>query len=125
MTCTGPRASGEQPSGRYVSLCQSAETVKIWLFDRDGSLATTLQERGGQRRVGIPLPALVQALAATGAAYVFMAHNHPSGDPRPSDADIEATRQVWRIARMLGASLQDHLVIAQERCFSFRSHGLL
>jgi DNA repair protein RadC len=54
-----------------------------------------------------------------------MAHNHPSGEARPSHADIDATRQIWRLARTLGASLQDHLVIGQRRAFSFRDSGLL
>ncbi|MET0363347.1 MAG: JAB domain-containing protein [Sphingobium sp.] len=121
MRCSGP----SYPFESYALPCQSAEMVRIWLFDREGSLTTTLHETGDHNRVAIPLPALAHSLAMTGAAYVFMAHNHPSGDPRPSEADIEATRRVWRVARTLGASLQDHIVIAEDRWFSFRSHGLL
>ncbi|HEX7854120.1 MAG TPA: JAB domain-containing protein [Sphingobium sp.] len=99
--------------------------MMIWLLDREGGLLTTLQETGDRQQVEIPLTALARALAITGAPYVFMAHNHPSGDPRPSEADIRATRRVWRLARTLGASLQDHLVITSGEWFSFRSHGLL
>lgn len=112
-------------SERYAYACRATEEVTIWLFGRDGALAGLLREAGETRTVAIPLLPLARALAHTGATYVFMAHNHPSGDPRPSDADIEATRQVWRLARTLGASLQDHLVVGDGRCFSFRSEGLL
>lgn len=101
------------------------EAVTIWLLDQQGMLAATVRQTGEARMVALPLRALSRALALTGASYVFMAHNHPSGDPRPSDADIHATRQVWRLARTLGASLQDHLVIGRDRSFSFRSQGLL
>lgn len=101
------------------------EMLHIWLFDREGRLADELCESGWQKRVDIPLHLLAHSIARTGASYIFMAHNHPSGDPRPSAADIEATRQVWRMARTLGSSLQDHIVIGRERSFSFRSHGYL
>ena len=99
--------------------------VGIWLLDPQGRPLATLAESGSADGVAIPLPALVHALASSGATFVYMAHTHPSGDPRPSDADIDATRQVWRVARMLGASLQDHVIFAGGSMFSFRHHGLL
>ncbi len=101
------------------------EMLFIWLVSEDGTLITTLQETGLWRQVALPLPAIAGALASTGATCLFMAHSHPSGNPHPSRADIEATRQIWRLARMLGASLQDHLVIGRQRTFSFRASGLI
>lgn len=103
----------------------AAEGVVLWLFDRQGALVATLRHTGDAEGVTIPLLALARTLATTSAVHVFMAHNHPSGDPRPSAADVQATRQVWRLARTLGASLQDHWVIGGDRLFSFRAHGLL
>ncbi len=101
------------------------EMMVIWLLSQNGALAATLQEEGQRRGGTLPLPAIGRALVSTGAAWLFMAHNHPSGDPCPSHADIAATRQIWRLARTLGASLQDHLVIGSKRIFSFRASGLL
>lgn len=80
---------------------------------------------GQSATVHIPLATLARAVSVTGAASLFMAHSHPSGDPHPSRADIEVTRQVWRLARTLGASLQDHLILGRCRSFSFRANGLL
>jgi len=52
-------------------------------------------------------------------------HNHPSGDPAPSKADIEMTRQVRDAAKAVDIALHDHLVIGQGRHASFRALGLL
>ena len=54
-----------------------------------------------------------------------MIHNHPSGDPTPSDADISMTLQVQDAARVLGIVLHDHLIIGKSRELSFRSEGYL
>jgi len=52
-------------------------------------------------------------------------HNHPSGDPTPSKADIEMTRQVRDAAEKLGVVLHDHVIVARNRHASFRTMGLL
>jgi DNA repair protein RadC len=52
-----------------------------------------------------------------------MAHNHPSGDPTPSKADIETTREVAKAAALLGVILHDHIVIGRGRHTSLKSLG--
>jgi DNA repair protein RadC len=51
-------------------------------------------------------------------------HNHPSGDPTPSQADIEVTKEVAKAASLLGVTLHDHLIIGKGRHTSLRSLGL-
>ena len=58
-----------------------------------------------------------------GAASIIMIHNHPSGDPTPSNEDIQLTRQVTRAAESLGISLHDHLIIGKGKFTSLRSGG--
>jgi DNA repair protein RadC len=58
---------------------------------------------------------------AQGAAAVIVAHNHPSGDPDPSQADREVTRRLIRAGRLLGVPLLDHVVIGDQRFASLRS----
>jgi DNA repair protein RadC len=61
-----------------------------------------------------------------GAAHAFMlAHNHPSGDPMPSEADRRITRRIREAGIMLQIELIDHVIIGEERHFSFREHGML
>jgi DNA repair protein RadC len=52
-------------------------------------------------------------------------HNHPSGDPTPSKADIEMTREVANAARALRIAIHDHIVVARGGVLSFKSLGLL
>ena len=59
------------------------------------------------------------------ASALILVHNHPSGDPTPSDADIEMTEQIRLAAEALGITLHDHLVIGRSRELSFRAEGLL
>jgi DNA repair protein RadC len=59
------------------------------------------------------------------ASALILVHNHPSGDPTPSEADIAMTQQIQTAAQALGLTLHDHLVIGKSRELSFRSEGLL
>jgi DNA repair protein RadC len=62
-----------------------------------------------------------------GAAYLVVAHNHPSGDPTPSKEDVHLTRQLAAGARLLGLKLHDHIVIGNgtEAFVSLSARGLL
>lgn len=75
--------------------------------------------------VELPVRQVVIDALAFGAEAVVMAHNHPSGDARPTRADIAGTRQLARALEPLGVRLQDHLVIARGGVTSFRALGLL
>ena len=59
------------------------------------------------------------------AAGVVFVHNHPSGDPAPSPEDIDITRRLKETADVLGIRVLDHVVLGQERFFSFNDRGLL
>jgi len=54
-----------------------------------------------------------------------MIHNHPSGDPCPSPADIDATRKVAEALKAVGVTLHDHLIVGRSGHASFKSAGLL
>ena len=62
---------------------------------------------------------------ALDAKSVILVHNHPSGDPTPSRADIQVTAQIVEAARAVGVGVHDHLVIGRGREVSFKSLGLL
>jgi len=59
------------------------------------------------------------------ASALILVHNHPSGDPSPSQADIAMTRQIVDAARVFGLQVHDHLVVGREGTASFRALGLL
>ena len=60
-----------------------------------------------------------------GAAAVIVAHNHPSGDPEPSEEDILLTNRLLESSRILGIRLVDHVIIGSGRYTSFRDAGLI
>ena len=62
---------------------------------------------------------------ALDAKSVILVHNHPSGDPTPSRADIQVTGQIVAAARAVGVGVHDHLVIGRGREVSFKSLGLM
>jgi DNA repair protein RadC len=86
-----------------------------------------LDERAGAGPDAVDLPMRDIFLAALdhGAVGLVIAHNHPSGDPLPSRADVEATRRLAETSATLGIRLHDHLIFADGACRSFRELGLL
>ena len=59
------------------------------------------------------------------AAQVILFHNHPSGDPAPSEYDIRVTKKTEEAGKLLDIPLSDHIIIGDFKYYSFREHGLL
>ncbi len=59
------------------------------------------------------------------ATAMILVHNHPSGDPQPSQQDIRLTREIVDAARPLGISVHDHVIVGARTCASMRSLGLI
>ena len=59
------------------------------------------------------------------AAAIVISHNHPGGNPEPSDADIKTTERILRAAEILGMTLLDHIIISKNGYFSFLENGML
>ena len=59
------------------------------------------------------------------AAGVILVHNHPSGDPSPSDEDVRLTKRISQAGHIMGIDLLDHLIVAETGCYSFKTAGQL
>ncbi|MER2606662.1 MAG: JAB domain-containing protein, partial [Siculibacillus sp.] len=59
------------------------------------------------------------------ASAIILVHNHPSGDPTPSTADIQMTRQIVDIARPLGIQVHDHIIVGRDGHASFKGLQLI
>ncbi|MFG6384063.1 MAG: DNA repair protein RadC [Lachnospiraceae bacterium] len=59
------------------------------------------------------------------SVHIVLLHNHPSGDPEPSEADINVTMRVMECGVILGITLADHIIIGDNKYISFRENGLL
>lgn len=75
--------------------------------------------------VDLPVRKIIADALALKTRSLILAHNHPSGDARPSTTDLEATRSLVQVARPLGISIRDHLIFGGDKFVSLRSEGLL
>ncbi len=83
------------------------------------------RHEGDETGANFPLRDIIADAAEHRSAGILLAHNHPSGDPRPSDSDCRATRRLVSAAEALDCTILDHLVFAGDQCTSFRRIGLL
>lgn len=60
-----------------------------------------------------------------GVASIIVSHNHPSGDPEPSEDDLEITKRLKKSGEILGIEVLDHLIITNKRFYSFKERGLI
>lgn len=102
------------------------EVFRVLYLDRKNTLiADEEQARGTVDHVPVyPREIVKRALELNASAFILV-HNHPSGDPTPSDADISMTTQINDAAQALGLTLHDHLIIGRSKELSFRSAGYL
>lgn len=66
-----------------------------------------------------------KAAILASAASLILGHNHPSGDPTPSEEDRELTRRLVEAGRLLGIEVTDHVVLGDKRHYSFQENGLM
>jgi len=102
------------------------EEVRVLHLDRKNRLiADERQGRGTVDHTPLYPREVVKRALELGASALIVVHNHPSGDPTPSQADIAMTRQLAEAAAALGLVLHDHLIVARGGHTSFRAAGLL
>jgi DNA repair protein RadC len=83
------------------------------------------RHEGDECTVDFPLREIIKDAALHGSAGIVLAHNHPSGDARPSDRDCRATRRLAAAAEALDCTILDHLIFGGADCSSLRQLGYL
>jgi DNA repair protein RadC len=102
------------------------EEFRVLFLDRKNVLiADEVQNRGTVDHTPVYPREIIKRALELSASAVILVHNHPSGDPTPSKADIAMTREVASAAKALGIAIHDHLVIGRGGHASFKSLGLL
>jgi DNA repair protein RadC len=105
---------------------RETEQFRILFLDRKNVLiADEDQARGTVDHVPVYPREVVKRVLELNASALILVHNHPSGDPTPSEADIAMTEQINAACQTMGITLHDHLIIGRSRELSFRAEGLL
>lgn len=111
---------------RSIMAFETTEQFRVLYLDRkNGLIADEIQGRGTVDHTPVYAREVVKRALEVSASAVILVHNHPSGDPTPSQADIDVTRQVAEAAGRLGIAVHDHVVIAKSGHASFREMGLI
>lgn len=97
----------------------------IFLNAKNKIIADEVQQTGTVNQTPIYPREVVKRALEIGASAVIMVHNHPSGDPTPSKADIELTEAVRKALALVDIQLHDHLVVGREGHSSLREMGLI
>jgi DNA repair protein RadC len=103
----------------------SRENLWVAHVDDEARCIHVSRHEGNQSGAEFPLRTIIADAAAHGSAGIVLAHNHPSGDPRPSDSDCRATRRLAAAAEALDCAIVDHLVFGGAECTSLRRLGYL
>ena len=102
------------------------EQFRILFLDRKNKLiADEVQQKGTIDHTPVYPREVVKRALDLNASALILVHNHPSGDPTPSNADIEMTKRIVDTAKPLGIEVHDHLVVGKGRNASFRTLGLI
>jgi DNA repair protein RadC len=102
------------------------EEFRVLFLDRKNHLiADEVQNRGTVDHTPAYPREIIKRALELGASSIILVHNHPSGDPTPSKADIAMTREIAGAAKALSIAVHDHLVIGRAGHASFKSLGLL
>lgn len=117
---------------KVVGYCRAAMAFKtheefrvIFLDNRNRLIADEVQGRGTINHTPVYVREVVKRALELAASAIVLVHNHPSGDPTPSRADIEMTKEIIDAAGPLGVSVHDHLIVGKDGHLSLRAAGLV
>lgn len=108
-----------------MAFAEREELRLLFLDKKNGLIADEVQQTGTVDHTPVYPREIVRRAIELSATALILVHNHPSGDPAPSQADIKMTAEVAAIAKPLGIALHDHLIIGRSGHASFKGLGLL
>ena len=113
-------------AARLTWLAAKIEEFHVLFLDRKNALIKDeRQQRGTIDHTPVSPREVIKRALELGASALILVHNHPSGDPRPSEADIIVTKNIIKAAAPLGIIVHDHLIIGRGGHISLRDCGLI
>jgi DNA repair protein RadC len=105
---------------------EAIESTRVLFLDRKNALIKDeILHRGTVDHTPLYPREVLRRVIETGASAIILVHNHPSGDPSPSKADITMTKDLIAALGTIGGVLHDHVIVGRNREISFRKSGLI
>lgn len=101
------------------------EFLVVYLNTRNAVLKSEVLYKGNKHSANVSIDEVLRNALLINASYILVAHNHPSGDVKPSSADIELTEKLCDACNTIGIPLLDHIIVSKSGYFSFRNHSML
>lgn len=113
----------------YCKLAMGKEKIEqfrvLFLNHRHVLIADEVMQQGTINHTPVYPREIVKRALEHGASAIILLHNHPSGDPTPSKADIDITQKIIEAATTINVSVHDHVIISESGHYSFKSFGLI
>ena len=111
---------------RAAMAFEGREQCRVLFLDKSNRLiADEVLQHGTVDHTPVYPRELIRRAIELGATAIVIAHNHPSGDPTPSRADIEMTKAVIAACQVLGVAVHDHVIVGKDGHASLKTLGLL
>ena len=107
----------------YIDDMRQEHFLVMYLNQSNHPLKVECISNGGTTHVIADPKLIFKNALSLGATCLVLGHNHPSGNPRPSKDDHQLTKKLIAAGKLLDINIIDHIIIGNERYFSFRDHG--
>lgn len=108
------------------NLIELQEQFKVLLLNRARRVLGLMHHSTGCRYATLAdIPLILVAAIKSGATNIIVAHNHPSGNLQPSNADLTLTKKLKEVASYLDLRLDDHIILTLDNFYSFADEGVL
>jgi DNA repair protein RadC len=120
LTCTAELVN-------FVHRLQDSDVEKMIVIylDAQNKLCGLFPTMGTVNQAVVYPREILKHTLLSGACALILVHNHPSGATRPSDADIRLTKTIQEVTKIIDVQVHDHLIVGDDRFFSFREEGLM
>ena len=113
------------PTYKEGTICYKEYFKVLFLNQASQILGYTLISEGGITETCADVRVILQAALLTNSVAIILAHNHPSGNLKPSRQDMEITKQVRDAAKLMRITVTDHVILTDARYYSFADEGQL